>query len=686
MNAKLIFFIFQYKTTGILMHRKFYLRSIGILLTLFVLIMITCVNASETGDRWQAFKDKYFSEQTAEHPKELLKAHPVADFGCLACHQGESDKVASGAGLKLKPDATMPLVPPEFSQGLCLGCHETPAGLKGAEKVDSGRKLFVDRGCYGCHVVKPLGQLPNMSTSLEGASIKIKDANWIAEWIKKPEDVRPGTRMPGFRLAASDIPNVVAYVKSLKETAIPLSTYKANEGKVDEGKRLFTEKGCIGCHSVERGKPGVTPRVPNLSDAGIKLDASWLKTWIEKPIELMPTTPMPMVTLKPEEISHITAYVLTLKDSAVAGLVKTAVAAGDIAKGKETIQNFGCFGCHEIKAMKTNELVGVPLADIAVKKLEELPFGDTKVEKTRWAFLVNKMKKPDLYQTAETPMKMPDYALLDDEVEALTNYYLHNRLFDVGEKYLQPKTKEIALLEKGEWMLDHFNCTGCHQVVEDAPKPRIDTYFELKTMAPPRLVGQGARVQSEWFYNYLEKPDELRPWLNIRMPKFNLDDTGKKDLIAYFSTLVSPDDRDIAKLPYTTKLAKSDYDPEIIDMGEYRIVTDKCMQCHPVSMDGSLPENVKLEDLSINLMLAKSRLRFEWIKRFLKDPDKYAGKGTKMPYIYYTPDGVPKIPDSDMWIDYTSLYLVFMEKVPEVKGNTSAEDAREDADMDWTSY
>jgi cytochrome c2 len=283
-------------------------------------------------------------------------------------------------------------------------------------------------------------------------------------------------------------------------------------------------------------------------------------------------------------------------------------------------------------------------------------------------------------------MKAPDFELNDEEIEALTTYYLNNRLYPLPEKYLRKKSPAVALQEKGDWMLEHFNCTGCHQVIEEAPKPHIDAYYDLKTMAPPRLVGQGARVQSEWFYKYLEKPEELRPWLKIRMPTFNLDEKGRNDFIAYFATLVSPDDKDIAQVPYTTKLVKTDYDPEVLQMGEYRVVTDKCMQCHPVSMDGSLPENVKLEDLSINLMLSKTRLRFEWIKRFLKDPDKYAGKGTKMPYIYYTPDGVPKISDADMWIDYASLYLAFMEKVPEVREKKAVEDSRSDANTDWSNY
>jgi hypothetical protein len=117
-------------------------------------------------------------------------------------------------------------------------------------------------------------------------------------------------------------------------------------------------------------------------------------------------------------------------------------------------------------------------------------------------------------------------------------------------------------------------------------------------------------------------------------------------------------------------------------MGEYRVVADKCMQCHPVSLDEELPEDVALEDLSINLMLSKSRLRPEWIKNFMRDPDKYAGAGTKMPYIFYTPDGAPKVSDAKMWIEYVTNYLMLMEEIPQAP----PEEEEPEEEFDWSDY
>jgi hypothetical protein len=117
-------------------------------------------------------------------------------------------------------------------------------------------------------------------------------------------------------------------------------------------------------------------------------------------------------------------------------------------------------------------------------------------------------------------------------------------------------------------------------------------------------------------------------------------------------------------------------------MGEYRVVADKCMQCHPISLEGGLPEDVKLEDLSINLMLSKTRLRFEWVKNFLRNPDAYAGAGTKMPYVFYTPDGAQRVSDAEMWIDLVAKYLMIMEGVPQAPQPSAEEQQQQE--VDWT--
>jgi mono/diheme cytochrome c family protein len=468
-----------------------------------------------------------------------------------------------------------------------------------------------------------------------------------------------------------------------------LASHDRKNASLRNGKALFTEKGCIGCHSNQRKVACLSDRVPNLADAGLKLYRRWIVTWLEAPSTLNLQTPMPRLMLTDEERRDLTAYIKSLSVREVNELLKATpkkVLEGGIPEeGKRLVQVMGCYGCHRVQEMDQLALPGVKVAEVANKRLEEFPFGASQVPRTKWDWLFYKIKQPDLFKTEDMPLRMPDYRLSESEIEMLTIFYLHNDYYNIPEHYLSESTPETKTLTKGEWMLDHYNCNGCHQIKEKS-EPRIARYLALKSMNPPWLIGEAERVQPQWFFQYLSRPVELRPWLKIRMPEFKWTYQDRKDLIDYFALMLDQRIRQAAAVPYVLLPIREDYDPEILAMGEYRIKTDKCMQCHPVSLDDALPEGVKLEDLSINLMLAKARLRFEWIKNFLRNPDRYAGKGTKMPFVYYTPDKVPRIPNPEMWIQYSALYLMFMDKVPEMPEEKKIEEIRPGSEIDWTQY
>jgi len=623
------------------------------------------------------------------HPPEILGDHKPSRFGCTLCHHGQGVGLTVEKAHGYEENWPLPRVPSRFVQGLCLGCHETPFRLEGAEKAEQGRVLFVEHGCHGCHAARTTENLPRMSTPFAGIGTKVFKPQWMYQWIKDPAAVRPRTRMPTFRLKDEEVIHIVAYLSGQEKMPKGLAPYDRKQASYRNGKDLFSEKGCVACHSDKRGEACLTDRVPNLSDAGLKLSSRWIATWLEGPADLSPQTAMPRLMLTDGERRDLTRYLKGLWPKGVEERLEQAPAnlpeGGDPEQGKRLVQLMGCYGCHLVKDMERLPLPGVEVGEVAGKRLDELPFGSSEVPRTKWDWLFQKIKKPDVFQTEDMPLKMPDYRLEEAETESLTVYYLQNADYDIPESYLCKLGQEEATFARGEWMVSHYNCGGCHQLEENA-KPRVDAYIGLKTMVPPRLINEGERVQPQWFFQYLSKPVELRPWLAIRMPEFGWAYEDREALIAYFRLVLDPALRKTVKVPYVSLPVRDDYDREVLEMGEYRVKTDKCMQCHPVSFDGKLPEGVKLEDLSINLMLTKSRLRFDWIKNFLRNPDRYAGQGTKMPYVYYTPDGVARMPDPEMWIQYASLYLMFMDKVPEMPEEKAIEEVRPGADTDWTQY
>lgn len=624
-----------------------------------------------------------------QHPAESLQHHKPNRFGCTLCHGGQ------GVGLTVEKahgeehNWPVPRVPRDYVQGLCLGCHETPFQLAGAEKAEQGRRIFTENGCFGCHQTRTMENLPPTSFPFEGVGIKIENTAWIHQWIKEPQNMRPGTRMPTFRLKEEEIRHIVSYLSAKKEIERPLTAGPPAGASAARGEDLFFERGCIGCHSVERGDPTVSRLVPNLADAGFKLSSAWIPTWLESPLALSAQTPMPTLVLTSPERWDIALYLKSLKPRETAQLLEQAAVQetdeGVPEQGKRLVQLLGCYGCHPVRQMEQLPLPAVEVAEVAKKRLEELPFGNSTVPQTKWDWLFNKIRKPAVYETQDMPLKMPDYKLSDADVECLTVFYLQNRYYDLPESYLSRTSTERTIAARGEWMLERYHCGACH-MLQEGIRARIERFLALQSLAPPRLVGEAERVQPQWFFQYLSRPVQLRPWLKLRMPTFNWKYEDRQNLIAHFSQLVSPEAREAARVPYMVLPVREDYSSEIVAMGEYRVRTDKCVQCHPISLDGGLPPGIKVEDLSINLMLSKSRLRYEWLKNFLRNPDRYVGAGTKMPFVYYTPDGVPRIPEPEKWIEYSAVFLMFMDKVPEMPKEKAIEEIRPGTDVDWTQY
>jgi mono/diheme cytochrome c family protein len=102
------------------------------------------------------------------------------------------------------------------------------------------------------------------------------------------------------------------------------------QGKAEEGRRLFTERGCLACH-VHSGteQAGAIPPVhgdaefaPNLSRLAAKINPEispdnaeakrrWLVQWVMNPNVHHPRTRMPITHLTPEQAANIAEWLLT---------------------------------------------------------------------------------------------------------------------------------------------------------------------------------------------------------------------------------------------------------------------------------------------------------------------------------------------------------------------------------------
>jgi mono/diheme cytochrome c family protein len=109
------------------------------------------------------------------------------------------------------------------------------------------------------------------------------------------------------------------------------------------GRRLFQEKGCIGCHSIG-GKGGTLG--PALDEAAKRHDAQWIIAHFRNPQAVSPGTIMPQFNLTEQETRALTEFLLSLTDTNVVGFLKTPAAMTPVERGKAVFKKYGCAGCH----------------------------------------------------------------------------------------------------------------------------------------------------------------------------------------------------------------------------------------------------------------------------------------------------------------------------------------------------
>ncbi len=79
---------------------------------------------------------------------------------------------------------------------------------------------------------------------------------------------------------------------------------------VTQGKRLFTEQGCYGCHAI--GKTG-TPIANDLTRVGSKYPESYLRGWLREPQAQKPGAHMLKIQMSELDARALAAYLASLK-------------------------------------------------------------------------------------------------------------------------------------------------------------------------------------------------------------------------------------------------------------------------------------------------------------------------------------------------------------------------------------
>jgi mono/diheme cytochrome c family protein len=605
------------------------------------------------------------------HPSldTLLTIHPVEKFGCSPCHGGQGPALQSVTYAHgFVKHWEHPLHEGKLITAGCNLCHAKELITEHAEELNKAKRMVFDLGCYGCHEIRGFETLEKVGPSLDRIRQKL-NPSWVYGWLRGNREFRPYSRMPNPMFTHEEALAATSFLYSLEDETNWQPAGKVRPGNARRGEQIVDEVGCKGCHVITlqdrevRSNPMPYDIGPDLSMVGTKVSADWLYDWIKNPKHYFPQTRMPNLRLSDQEAADIVAFLMEVsQDKPLPERYTTSLPdltdSKLIAEGRAIVRNFGCHGCHLIKGMESESRVSVSLNEFGAKTTEELFYGDAlakgEVEKTWDGWTIGKLNNSRLYATEAVIQRMPNYQISEEDATTLSVLLKSWDGRVISENYAKPWHGRDENIHRGRQLVYKYNCVGCHIIegrggdirapIAAAREKKGESADVALAYAPPDLIGEGDKVQSEWLFNFLKQPQtgQIRPWLQVRMPTFDLSDQEANELVAYFKALSGAEGSGFSYLPEYQITAEQRRAGQQLTSKEYW----SCFSCH--QQGAKKPEGTPAE-WAPDLVMARERLNPEWIAKWLRDP-QVLQPGTKMPSFYpdpVNPDGPDNILDGD---------------------------------------
>lgn len=581
-----------------------------------------------------------------------------------------------------------PMLKVQHTESSCLKCHDAVEYVPGATVLNEGRQLIEEYGCYGCHNIDGWEHKRAPGPSLQRIASKITK-DFFKSWVWSPHSFNEHTKMPSFfaqsnnsdpesiRYGIAEVNAMAEAVWERSQEYEPFAVYRG--GDVDRGKRLIKEVGCMSCHGVQgyeiESRQIDAGAGPYLAGLGSKLDGDWLVSWLIEPSHYQEDTIMPSFRLSDQEANDIAAFLLSQRNERFerlefASMDKEArdellinyfsafdtleVAQERVAAmsdrertlelGHRSLGKYGCFSCHHIDGYEDRTPIGPDLSNIGTKPLVQFDFAGQYYEvggKTRDAWIYHHLLNPRrwdelVHQSYSEKNLMPNYYMSEDKAYKMTVALLGQVDYHIplAGKYHMSAQETIA--EEGNRVLNYYGCTSCH-AVDDWGGNLLAIYDDPANEGPPRLNNQGHRVQADWLHNFLGDVHTIRPWLDVRMPSYNLSNSDINKIVegwmasAGVQTFENLTGSDFEWLPGERQAARELWDAYA------------CATCH--TQDD--PEYGDLDPSAPNVKYVQRRLRPSWVKKWLEDPQEIM-PGTLMPAFWF--DGMssdPNILDGD---------------------------------------
>jgi cbb3-type cytochrome oxidase cytochrome c subunit len=564
-----------------------------------------------------------------------------------------------------------PMLPTKMTEASCAKCHQQQVFIPGAKNLDVAYGTFERAGCYACHKTRGFEDERKPGPVLTHVASKLKP-EWVKNWVRDPKQVKPSTWMPRIWYNSNSSSPEDA-VRNEVEINAAVDYLFANSDKVDpvvanppkgdaaKGEQLVKSVGCLGCHVTTETREAAGPHRTfgqPLQNIGNKTTYAWVYDWVKNPKHYNPETFMPNLRLTDEEAADVATYLMTLKGGegmqakatptekdvdavlldyyrasmpsaeAQTELAKLDPQARELALGQKVIGRYGCYSCHEIKGFENVQPIGTELSEEGTKPVSRLDFGFVKDlgHSDRLGWFEHKLRDPRQFDEGRVlnpldKLRMPNFQLSDVEVQRLSTAIMSFQRQIQPPRAMPVENARLDFIRQGRNFVHRRNCVGCH-IIEGDGGDFISLVAE-PTLGPPMLTPEGARVQPEWLYAFLQGPIKIRPWLNVRMPTFGFDDPNLNTVIRYFGA-VSNSGGPFLSPPQIIHTAAGDA------IGKELFTLLKCQQCHVL---GAIPADQPTANLAPDLRMAHERLQADWILNWLRQPSAIL-PGTRMPSFW----------------------------------------------------
>jgi mono/diheme cytochrome c family protein len=468
--------------------------------------------------------------------------------------------------------------------------------------------------------------------------------DWLPAWLRDPLTFRPSTRMPHFGLTEEQVPAIAAFIwQAAEKKTAPAQP----PGDAARGKTTFETRGCLACHTLD-GSGGFAA---DLARVGEKANHDYLVEWIRNPPSW---TVMPNLRLEDQEARDIAAFLMQRKTGTVYPLAEYVNDPALFDKGQDLVKHFGCFGCHEIAGMETLSRIGTDLTQEGSKPIERLDFAlfTHEAKDEGWydhkGFFEHKLTEPRVFDKGKVKLdwrdelKMPDFGLAKkpEDRRALITFLLGSVESELPDFYYHQPTGWAKDIEDGWWIVEKYNCVGCHEIVP-GQRPEVWDLPQFQDQgrdkAPPSLVGAGARLDADWLVKFLRNPalsntklhrNGVRLYLDMRMPTFALSEEEIVKLVRFFNALSQQ------PTPYPAEELAPLNEDELADARTLFLAAE-CLKCHVLRDD---PRDITPDTKAPSYIVGAERLKSRWMRRWLRDPQLIM-PGTVMPSNFQEVDG-----------------------------------------------